>query len=375
MAKRDYYETLGVGKSANGDELKSAFRKLAKQYHPDVNKEAGADERFKEINEAYAVLSDEQKRAAYDRFGHAGVNGGGMGASDFSGGFGVEDIFETFFGGGFGGGRGASSRRAPRRGADLRYDLTLTFDQAIHGVDQEIEFARNETCDTCQGSGAEPGTQPRRCDTCKGTGEVRQVRQTFLGSMVNVSSCPTCGGSGEVIQSPCRACRGKGQLRRSVKRVIPIPPGVNTGTQIRVSGEGEPGANGGPIGNLYVVITVSPHKYFRRREDQVFVEVSINVAQATLGAEVLVPTPYGPEKLKVPAGTQSGTVFQLRGKGAPRPQRSGKGDLFVIVNVATPADLTKEQKKLYEELRKSSPLEAQPLEHGLLERLQDILES
>ncbi len=375
MSKRDYYETLGVGKSANGDELKSAFRKLAKQYHPDVNKEAGADERFKEINEAYAVLSDEQKRAAYDRFGHAGVNGGGMGASDFSGGFGVEDIFETFFGGGFGGGRGASSRRAPRRGADLRYDMTLSFDQAIHGVDQEIEFARNETCDTCQGSGAEPGTQPRRCDTCKGSGEVRQVRQTFLGSMVNVSSCPTCGGSGEVIQSPCRACRGKGQLRRSVKRVIPIPPGVNTGTQIRVSGEGEPGANGGPIGNLYVVISVSPHKYFRRREDQVFVEVSINVAQATLGAEVLVPTPYGPEKLKVPAGTQSGTVFQLRGKGAPRPQRSGKGDLFVIVNVATPADLTKEQKKLYEELRKSSPLEAQPLEHGLLERLQDILES
>ena len=375
MSKRDYYEALGVGKSANGDELKSAFRKLAKQYHPDVNKEAGADERFKEINEAYAVLSDEQKRAAYDRFGHAGVNGGGMGASDFSGGFGVEDIFETFFGGGFGGGRGASSRRAPRRGADLRYDMTLSFDQAIHGVDQEIEFARNETCDTCQGSGAEPGTQPRRCDTCKGSGEVRQVRQTFLGSMVNVSSCPTCGGSGEVIQSPCRACRGKGQLRRSVKRVIPIPPGVNTGTQIRVSGEGEPGANGGPIGNLYVVISVSPHKYFRRREDQVFVEVSINVAQATLGAEVLVPTPYGPEKLKVPAGTQSGTVFQLRGKGAPRPQRSGKGDLFVIVNVATPADLTKEQKKLYEELRKSSPLEAQPLEHGLLERLQDILES
>lgn len=374
MAKRDYYETLGVGKGASGDELKSAFRKLAKQYHPDVNKEAGADERFKEINEAYAVLSDEQKRAAYDRFGHAGVNGG-MGGSDFSGGFGVEDIFETFFGGGFGGSRGASSRRAPRRGADLRYDLTLTFDQAIHGVDQEIEFARNETCDTCQGSGAEPGTQPKRCDTCKGTGEVRQVRQTFLGSMVNVSSCPTCGGSGEVIQSPCRACRGKGQLRRSVKRVIPIPAGVNTGTQIRVSGEGEPGANGGPVGNLYVVISVSPHKYFRRREDQVFVEVSINVAQATLGAEVLVPTPYGPEKLKVPAGTQSGTVFQLRGKGAPRPQRSGKGDLFVIVNVATPADLTKEQKKLYEELRKSSPAEAQPLEHGLLERLQDILES
>ncbi len=375
MSKRDYYETLGVGKTASGDELKSAFRKLAKQYHPDVNKETGADERFKEINEAYAVLSDEQKRAAYDRFGHAGVNGGGgMGASDFSGGFGVEDIFETFFGGGFSGGRG-TSRRAPRRGADLRYDLTLTFEQAIHGVDQEIEFARNETCDTCQGNGAEPGTQPKRCDTCKGSGEVRQVRQTFLGSMVNVSACPTCGGSGEVIQSPCRACRGKGQLRRTVRRVIPIPAGVNTGTQIRVSGEGEPGANGGPIGNLYVVIAVAPHKYFRRREDQVFVEVSVNVAQAALGAEVLVPTPYGPEKLKVPAGTQSGTIFHLRGKGAPRPQRSGKGDLFVIVNVATPAELTKEQKKLYEELRKSSPAEAQPLEHGLLERLHDILES
>jgi molecular chaperone DnaJ len=373
MAKRDYYETLGVGKTANGDELKAAFRKLAKQYHPDVNKETGADEHFKEINEAYAVLSDEQKRAAYDRFGHAGVNGGMGGGQDY-GGFGVEDIFETFFGGGFGGARG-TSRRAPRRGADLRYDLTLTFEQAIHGVDQEIEFARNEACDTCQGNGAEPGTQPKRCDTCKGTGEVRQVRQTFLGSMVNVSACPTCGGSGEVIQSPCRACRGKGQLRRSVRRVIPIPAGVNTGTQIRVSSEGEPGANGGPIGNLYVVITVSPHKYFRRREDQVFVEVNINVAQAALGADVLVPTPYGPEKLKVPAGTQSGTVFQMRGKGAPRPQRAGKGDLFVIVNVATPSDLTKEQKKLYEELRKASPAEAQPLEHGLLERLHDILES
>jgi len=374
MEFKDYYAALGVARDAPQEAIKKAYRQLARKYHPDVSQEPDAEARMREVNEAYAVLSDEQKRAAYDRFGHAGVNGG-MGASDFSGGFGVEDIFETFFGGGFGGGRGASARRAPRRGADLRYDLTLAFEQAIHGVDQEIEFTRNETCEACQGGGAEPGTQPKRCDTCKGSGEVRQVRQTFLGSMVNVSACPTCGGSGEVIQSPCRACRGKGQVRRTVRRVIPIPAGVNTGTQIRVSGEGEPGANGGPIGNLYVVIAVAPHKYFRRREDQVFVEVAINVAQAALGAEVLVPTPYGPEKLKVPAGTQSGTTFTLRGKGAPRPQRSGKGDLFVIVNVATPSELTKEQKKLYEELRKASPAEAQPLERGLLERLRDILES
>jgi molecular chaperone DnaJ len=373
MAKRDYYEVLGVNRGASGEELKSAFRRLAKQYHPDVNKEPGADEKFKEVNEAYAVLSDEQKRAAYDRFGHAGVNGGaGPSASDFAG-FGVEDIFEQFFGAGFGGAT-RSNRRAPRRGADLRYDLTLSFEDAIAGVDQEIEFTRAETCETCQGSGAEPGTQPQRCPQCKGSGEVRQVRQTFLGSMVNVTTCPTCNGSGEVNPTPCHTCRGRGQVRKAVRRVIPIPAGVNTGTQIRVAGEGEPGANGGPLGNLYVVISVRPHAYFRRRDDDVFVELGINIAQAALGDEVQIPTPYGPDKLKIQAGTQSGTVIQLRGKGAPRPQRSGKGDLYVIVNVLVHKDLPKELKKQLEELKKSTAHTAEPLASGLLERMRKVLE-
>lgn len=371
--QRDYYEVLGLARGASADEIKSAFRRLAKQYHPDVNKDAGADEKFKELNEAYAVLSDEQKRAVYDRYGHAGLNGGlGGGAADYSG-FGVEDIFETFFGGLGGAGRGGS-RRAPRRGADLRYDLTLSFEEAITGLDREIEINRNEVCEACRGSGAEPGTAPVRCANCKGTGEVRQVRQTFLGSMVNVSTCPTCRGTGEVINTPCKTCNGRTQVRRTRRLSISIPPGVNTGTQIRLSSEGEPGINGGPNGNLYVVITVTPHKHFRRRGDDVFLELAINVAQAALGAEVMVPTPYGAEKLKVPAGTQSGTLFQLRGKGAPRLQRSGKGDLFVILNVSTPHELSREQKKLLEELRRSlGGNDATPLERGLLDRLRDAL--
>lgn len=368
--KRDYYEVLGLQRSANADEVKSAFRKLAKQYHPDVNKETGADEKFKEVNEAYAVLSDEQKRAAYDRFGHAGVNGG-AGAPDFSGFGGVEDIFDAFFGGGLGGTRG--NRRAPRRGQDLRYDLTLTFEEAIAGVEKEIEITRHEACETCRGSGAEPGTQPTRCATCKGTGEVRQVRQTFLGSMVNVGTCPACRGTGEVIASPCKTCSGRGMERKTRRRTVPIPAGVNNGTQIRVTGEGEPGLNGGPQGNLYIVINVLAHKFFRRREDDIFLEVAVSMAQAALGGEVQVITPYGPDKLKLPGGTQSGTIFTLRGKGAPRPQRGGKGDMYVIVNVTTPSHLSREQKKLFEEEKKAQGAEAKPLENGLLDRLRDAL--
>ena len=370
--KRDYYDILGVQRTASADELKSAYRELAKQYHPDVNREAGADEKFKEISEAYAVLSDTEKRAAYDRFGHAGVNGGfGAGSPDFSG-FGVEDIFETFFGGGMGG-MGRSSRRAPRRGADLRYDLQISFEDSLTGVEREIEVTRNEVCETCRGSGAEPGTTPVRCATCKGTGEVRQVRQTFLGSMVNVTTCPACRGTGEMINSPCRTCNGRTQVRRTRRLTINVPPGVNTGTQIRLTSEGEPGLNGGPNGNLYVVINVVAHKYFRRRDDDLYLEIGVNVAVAALGGEVALQTPYGADKLKLPAGTQSGTIFTLRGKGVPHLQRSGKGDLFVIVNVTTPSNLTGDQKKWLNELKKSLAAEAQPLERGLLDRLRDAL--
>jgi len=368
--KRDYYDILGLQRTANADEIKSAFRKLARQFHPDVNKEANAEEKFKEINEAYGVLSDEQKRAAYDRYGHAAFSAGGMGASDFpGGGVGMEDIFESIFGN-FGGQR-TSSRRAPRRGGDLRYDLTIVFEEAIAGAQKEIQVSRAEGCETCRGSGAEPGTSPTRCATCKGSGEVRQVRQTFLGSMVNVSTCPTCRGAGEVITSPCRACNGRGQLRQTRRLSVNIPPGVDSGTQIRLSGEGEPGANGGPSGNLYVVISVADHKYFRRRGDDLILEVAVNVTQAALGADIKVPSVNGSEKISVPAGTQSGTTFILRGKGVPHLQRQGRGDMLVIVSVSTPTNLSGEQKKLLKDLAKSLKEDATPLETGLTDRIRE----
>lgn len=349
MSKRDYYEILGLPREATQDDLKSAYRRLAKQYHPDVNKEAGAEEKFKEISEAYSILSDDEKRSAYNRYGHAAFQGGQGGTADFSG-FTVDDIFEQFFGSFGGTGRSGSARRGPRRGADLRYELNISFDEAVHGAQKEIEVTRAEICPTCNGKGAEPGTEPQRCATCKGAGEVRQVRQTFLGSMVNVSTCPSCNGTGETIATPCHTCRGRARVRNNKKLVVNIPPGVDTGTQIRLSNEGEPGSSGGPTGNLYVVLGVEPHPYFRRRGDDVWMEYSLNIAQAALGAEVSVPTIDGEEKLKVPTGTQPGTVFPMRNKGVPRLQRSGRGDHFVVINVSIPIKLSGEQKKLLKDL-------------------------
>jgi len=366
-AKRDYYESLGVGRQAGPDEIRSAYRKLAKQYHPDVNKETGAEDRFKEVSEAYAVLSDEQKRAAYDRYGHAGVSGAG--APDFSG-FGMEDIFESIFGG-FG--TRTTTRRSPRRGTDVRYDLSITFEEAISGVEKEIQVTRHEACGTCKGSGAEPGTTPVRCHTCNGSGEVRQVRQTFLGSMVNVSTCPTCQGKGETIATPCHTCHGRTQVRQTRRLSVNIPPGVDSGTQIRLSSEGEPGINGGPNGNLYVALTVLPHKHFRRQGDDIVLEVAINLAQAALGTDITVPSVNGAEKIKIPAGTQAGTIFHLRGKGVPRLQRSGRGDMYVLVTVATPTQLSNDQKKLLKELAKSLEGDAVPQERGLIDRIRDVL--
>src|SRR5512138_3042368 len=254
MSDHDYYDILGVGRNASDDEIKSAFRKLARQYHPDVNKSPDAEERFKEINEAFAILSDEEKRSVYDRFGHAGVNGMG-GAPDFSN-IDLSDIFEEFFGFGGMGGRSRRSRNAPRRGADLGQKVTLNFEEAVFGVEREVEYTRDEVCSTCRGTGAEPGTTPTRCSNCGGKGEVRQVRQTFLGSMVQVATCPVCNGSGEVISTPCHTCRGRGQERKSVKKTINIPAGVDTGTQIRLAGEGQPGEFGGPNGNFFLEVAV-----------------------------------------------------------------------------------------------------------------------
>ena len=363
--KRDYYESLGVDRGASPEELKGAYRRLAKQYHPDVNKDPGAEGRFKEINEAYAVLSDAQRRAAYDRFGHAGLKDI---PTDF--GFGFSEIFEEFFGFGLGGGR---SRRSPRRGADLRYDLTLEFEEAIFGAEKQLEFTRQDVCSTCHGTGAEPGTAPTRCSTCQGSGEVRQVRQTFLGSMVNVTTCPNCGGRGEMVTSPCRGCSGTGVERRQISRTVEIPPGVDNGTQIRIGGEGEPGANNGPRGDLYVVIRATAHRYFRRRQEDILLDLSINVAQATLGAQVKVPTLDGDDELRVPPGTQSGKVMRLKGKGVPRLRRNGRGDQLVILSVDIPRNLTKEQRELFEQLAGTMGTEALPQERSLLDALKDML--
>lgn len=373
MAPRDYYEILGVPRTATADELKSAFRQLARKYHPDVNKDPGAEDKFKEINEAYAVLSDADKRAAYDRYGYEGLNGMG-GMPDFST-MDFSDLFEGLFGfGGFGGGGGSRrSRNAPRRGVDLNMTVTLEFEEAAFGVEKEIEITRDEVCATCGGSGAEPGTHPKTCPTCGGRGEVRQVRQTLLGSMVQVSTCPTCQGRGEVIDTPCHTCHGRGLERKTVKKVVPIPAGVDTGTQIRLAGEGQPGANGGPNGNIYLEIRVKAHKFFKRRKDDVLLDLNINVAQATLGAEVEIPTLKGAEKIKIPAGTQPGKVFTLKGKGVPHLRGSGNGDQLVVVNVAVPTHLSPEQRELFETLAKTLGTDVSPQEKSFVDVLKEVL--
>lgn len=369
MAQRDYYEILGVQRNATPEDLKAAFRRLARQYHPDVNKETDAEERFKGINEAYAILSDPEKRAAYDRYGVEGLrNMGGMPdftTVDFS------DIFEELFG--FSTGSSRRGRNAPRRGADLAYPVQLTFEESIFGAEKEVEITRDETCSTCRGTGAEPGTNATRCATCGGRGEVRQMRQTFLGSMVQVTTCPTCGGKGEVIASPCHTCRGRGLERRILRKTVSIPGGVDNGTQMRIGGEGQPGAFGGPSGHLYLEIQVKPHKYFRRRQDEILLDLNINIAQAALGAEIEVPTVDGPAKLNVPSGTQPGKIFNVKGKGVPHLRGSGRGDQLVVINVEVPNHLSADQRKLFEQLAQTMGTEVRPQERSFLDRLKEVL--
>ena len=371
---QDYYDALGVSKGAPADEIKSAFRKLARQYHPDVSKEPNAEEKFKEINEAYAVLSDEEKRAAYDRFGHAGVQGAGgvpdWTNMDFSDIFG--DLFSNFGFGGFGG-QTRRAPNAPRRGADLQYRVSLAFEESVFGVEKEIEITRDESCARCRGNGAEPGTSASRCSTCGGRGEVRQSRQTILGSMVQVTTCPTCNGRGESIDSPCKACNGRGLERKTRARKVSIPGGVDTGTQIRLAGEGQPGVNGGPPGNLYLVVQVQPHRYFRRRGDDILLDLNVNIAQATLGDEVKVPTVDGDSFLKIPSGTQPGRIIRMRGKGVQHLRGSGRGDQLVIINVDIPKSLSREQRELIEKLGTSLGTEVSPQERGFFDRLKDVL--
>jgi molecular chaperone DnaJ len=373
--KRDYYEVLGVGRGASPDEIKKSYRQLARKYHPDVSKEPEAEAKFKEINEAYEVLSDEQKRSMYDKFGHAAPGGiGGFGGyQDFGGFRDPFEIFEEVFGGL--GGFGRSTRRqrgGPRRGADLRYEMALEFEEAIFGIEKEIEVPRQEGCHACNGSGVEPGTTPIRCPECNGTGEVR--RQT--GFFINISTCPRCQGRGEIITSPCRECRGQGRVIKTRRLSVKVPAGVDNGTQIRLSGEGEGGIAGGPPGNLYVVIRVNPHAYFRRNEDTIHLELAINIAQAALGDEVEVPTLDGKEMMTIPAGTQTGDTIRLRGKGVPRLRRdgsnAGRGDQIVTIQARTPTNLTKEQRHLLMELGKTLDREVVPQkEKGFFDRIRD----
>lgn len=341
MSKRDYYEVLSVSRTASDGEIKSAYRKLAVQYHPDKNPgNAEAEEKFKECAEAYAVLSDPQKRAAYDRFGHTG------GSAGFDPGFtNMEDIFDMFGFGDIFGGRGRT-RSTVQRGSDLRYDLEITLEEAAEGKGETIEIPRLETCPECTGSGAEEGSSPITCTGCGGSGQTR-YQQGFFSVM---RTCPTCAGRGQIIKDPCKSCRGEGRIEKEKKIELKIPAGVETGSRLRVSGEGEAGPGGGPAGDLFVVIHVKEHEIFERQGANLYSAVPVTFATAALGGEVKVKTLNGEEDLKIPAGTQTGTVFRLRSQGMPALGGRGKGDLFVAATLITPKNLTKDQRKLFEKL-------------------------
>lgn len=341
--KRDYYEVLGTTRTASDVEIKRAFRSQARQYHPDVNKAADAEARFKEINEAYEVLSDPRKRAAYDRYGHSGQAGGFDGFSDLGG---FADIFETFFGGG--GRRGG--QRGPQRGTDLRYDMHLTFEEAVFGVEKEIELPVYEICSACSGSGAEPGSGSTTCPRCHGSGEMRRVQQSVFGQFVNVVMCETCQGDGQIVAQPCTSCHGQGRKRGAKKLEVKIPAGVDTGQQIRLTGEGEIGPKGGPPGDLYIVLDVAEHALFKRDGYDIYYELPLNFAQAALGTDVSIPTLDGPLDLHIPPGTQHGKSFPQRGKGVPHLRSSQRGTMYVVTRVVTPSKLTARQRELFEAL-------------------------
>ncbi len=356
--KRDYYEVLGVSKGASEDELKKAFRKLAKQYHPDLHPgDKEAEEKFKEVNEAYEVLSDADKRARYDQFGHAGVDpsyGGGAGAGGF-GGFGdMGDIFDSIFGGfgGFGGGRRANPN-APRRGEDVKASVIIDFMEACKGKSVNIKVNRAEKCTACGGSGAEAGSSPKTCPDCNGTGSVRITQRTPFGNIAQTTTCNRCRGKGKIVDNPCRVCGGVGRVRSTVEKTVDVPAGIDDGQTLRVSGEGNGGYNGGPNGDLHINVTVRPDPLFERDGYDVWTDIPLTYTQATLGDEITVPTVDGKVTYKVPEGTQTGTVFRLRGKGIKKINRPDHGDHYVRVNIEVPKNLTKEQKVKLKEFEQS----------------------
>ena len=364
MAKRDYYEVLGLAKGATQDEIKKAYRKLAKKYHPDVNKDPGAEEKFKEINEAYEVLSDDNKRAAYDRYGFAGQEAGfGQGFGGFSSGFGgmddLNDIFSSFFGGGFGGGFGQSSRRRnasrPIRGENRYMSLNVDFLDAIHGVDRTIRIEVDKPCEHCHATGAKSDNDIRVCPTCNGTGQVTRQTRTAFGIMQQVGECPDCHGTGKIIDRKCEECGGRGYIHKREEIDVKIPEGIQSGQQIRVAGYGERGANGGPNGDLYIEINVLPHKYFTRQGNNIYIKVPISSLDATLGCKVDVPSVYGDVELNIPAGTQPNQQFRMKGYGAKDVRTSNVGDQYVEIEVTIPKKLSREEKDLYSQLAKRTP--------------------
>lgn len=350
----DYYEILGVSKDASKDEIKSAFRKKARQLHPDVNKAPDAEEKFKELGKAYEVLSDDEKRATYDRYGEDGLNNAGFNTQGpFASGFGdLGDIFESFFGDfGFGGGSRQRDPNAPVAGDDLRLDVELTFEEAVYGVTKEVKIGHLEACDECKGTGAKAGTSPVTCSVCGGTGKVHHTTSTVLGQFTQVSPCPKCHGTGKIIESPCEKCHGKGQIEVEKKIELKIPAGVDTGSKMRLSGEGDAGLRGGPSGDLYVVLHIKPSNYYHREGLNIITRLDITPAQAVLGDNIYVQTIDGDKKLNIPAGIQTGTTLKLAGHGVPHVQKpSYKGDHIVLVNIKTPTSLTDEEKALYKRL-------------------------
>ena len=375
MNNTEYYDRLGLSKDASQDEIKRAYRKMSKKYHPDINKEPGAEEKYKEVQEAYETLSDDQKRAAYDQYGPDGANGfggqGSFGGFDGGAGFGgFEDIFSSFFGGG-----ATRNPNAPRQGDDLQYRVNLSFEEAIFGAEKEVHYNREATCKTCSGSGAKPGTSPVTCGRCHGQGVINVDTQTPLGMMRRQVTCDVCHGTGQEIKEPCQTCHGTGHEKQSHKVSVKIPAGVETGQQIRLAGQGEAGFNGGPYGDLFVVINVNPSDKFTRDGSTIYYTLNISFVQAALGDTVEVPTVHGNVEMTIPAGTQTGKTFRLKGKGAPRLRGGSQGDQHVTVKIVTPTKLNDAQKEALLAFAKASGDEkVAPQKKGFFNKVKDVLE-
>jgi molecular chaperone DnaJ len=374
ITKRDYYETLGVSREATDEEIKKAYRQLAFRYHPDRNRDGGAEEKFKEINEAYEVLSDSQKRATYDRFGHAGLSASQAGAQGFGRGFegfdfgGFGDIFDAFF-------SGISRDRRPtaERGSDLRHSVEISFEEAAFGCEKEMEIERIEPCSACRGVGSEPGSVPVVCSNCGGSGEVRRSQHSLFGHFTSITTCERCRGRGRIVVDPCRQCNGRGKEQKKRRIVVRIPPGVDDGTTVQLTGEGNTGSEGGPPGNLYVTVSVAKHEYFRRDGADVLYDLPLNFAEAALGGEMEIPTLDGYSSIRIPAGVQDGRIFRIKGKGAVHLNGSRRGDQVIIVHVVTPTSLNEEQRRFFEKLAQILEPASLPGEKkGFFGRMKDI---